>query len=405
MPEVAFYLFLHQPYRLANLDVTHLDNGDDYFATPDYDQNKEVFLKVTEKSYLPMLRLLLNLVEKFSTFKFSFSATGVFLEQAQTYAPEVIQLLQKLAAHRDQVEVLSETYYHSLAGLYSETEFIAQVKLHQELTQKLFQLKPKVFRNTEMIYNNYLAWQIAKLGFQGTLTEGVDRLLGGASKTQLWRSQSQPSLPLMLKHAQLSDDIAFRFSDKNWPSWPLTSEKYLHWLSNYYPNEIIGLFMDFETFGEHQWESTGIFDFFATFVTQASQQKDLHFITPADKLTKVKNLEKLPVYAVEKPISWADLDRDLSAWRSNVLQEDTLKQIYALEKDVLATKDEKIICDWRRLQTSDHFYYMCTKYFADGDVHSYFSAYNSPFEGYRRYCIALADLKERVRLAKPHKKK
>lgn len=403
MPKVALYLFLHQPYRLTDLSVFDLDNEHDYFATDQSDQNRDVFLKVTQKSYLPMLTLLLQCVEKYPDFRFAFSATGVFLEQAAAYAPEVMELLKKLAAHGNQVEVLTETYYHSLAGLYSETEFAAQVKLHQDLTKKLFGLTPTVFRNTEMIYNNYIAWQIAKLGFQGTLTEAVDRLLAGQPRTQLWRSQSNPSLPLMLKHAQLSDDIAFRFSDKNWKEWPLTSEKYLTWLGNYYPDEIIGLFMDFETFGEHQWESTGIFDFFATFVGQAVKTKDLRFTLPSLEFAQIKDLAKLPVYQVENPISWADVDRDLSAWRSNPLQEDTLKQMFALEKDVLATGDAKLIQAWRRLLTSDHYYYMCTKYFADGDVHSYFSAYNSPFEAYRRFCLALADIKERVYLHQPPK--
>ncbi len=404
MPKVACYFFLHQPYRLADLSVLDLDNGCDYFATPTFDQNREVFLKVTQKSYLPMLTLLLDCVEKYPDFKFSFSATGVFLEQAQIYAPEVIELLKKLTARHEQVEMLTESYYHGLTALYSETEFAAQIKLHQDLTEKLFGLRPKVFRNTEMIYNNYIGWQIAKLGFTGTLVEAVDRFLNGQSRTQLWRSQSTPSLPLMLKHAQLSDDIAFRFSDKNWSEWPLTSEKYLHWLNNYYPEEIIGLFMDFETFGEHQWENTGIFDFFATFVMQAVKQKNLIFTTPSLEFAQIKNLNQLPVYQVEAPISWADVDRDLSAWRSNVLQEDTLKQIFSLEKEVLASQDEKLIQDWRRLLTSDHFYYMCTKYFADGDVHSYFSAYNSPFEAYRRYCLVLADLKERLASCNNNKK-
>ena len=398
MPKVAFYFFLHQPYRLANRSITDLDNGCDYFATDDYDQNREVFLKVAEKSYRPMLSLLLQLVEKYPQFHFSFSATGVFLEQAQNFAPDVIVLLQKLAAHHDQVEILAESYYHGLTALYSETEFAAQIKLHLALVKKLFGVTPKVFRNTEMIYNNYIGWQIAKLGFIGTLTEAVDRLLGGRPRTQLWRSQSEPSLPLMLKHAQLSDDIAFRFSDKNWCEWPLTAEKYLAWISSYYPDEIIGLFMDFETFGEHQWASTGIFNFFQAFVGQAVKKPGLTFTTPTREFEQIKDKNALPIYEVEAPISWADIDRDLSAWRSNVLQTDTLQQIFALEKSVLATGDDRLIQDWRRLLTSDHFYYMCTKYFADGDVHSYFSAYNSPFEAYRRYCLALADLKEWVHL-------
>lgn len=404
MPKVAFYFFLHQPYRLANLSILDLDNNQPYFATSDYDQNREVMLKVAEKSYRPMLNLLLHLVEHYPQFKFSFSTSGTFLEQAMEFCPDVIELLQKLANYHSQVEILAETYYHGLTGLYSESEFSAQIKMHQDLIQKLFQRRAKVFRNTEMIYNNYLAWQIGRLGFTGALTEAVDRLLDGQSRTQIWRSQSDPSIKLMLKHAQLSDDIAFRFSDKNWSQWPLTAEKYLHWLSNYYPHEIIGLFMDFETFGEHQWESTGIFDFFNSLVAQAVKKESLTFTTPSLEFAAIKDESKLPLYKVEAPISWADTDRDISAWRSNILQEDTLQQIFSLEKDVLKTKDEKIIEDWRKLLTSDHFYYMCTKYWADGDVHSYFSAYSSPFEAYQRFCLVLADLKQRVHLHQLEKK-
>jgi alpha-amylase len=252
-----------------------------------------------------------------------------------------------------------------------------------------------------MIYSNHIAYQVAKLGYQGILTEAVEPHLHGQSKTQIWRSYSHPTIPVLLKHAQLSDDIAFRFSQTSWSQFPLTSEKYLRWLANYYPEEIIGLFMDFETFGEHQWESTGIFDFFTTLIKQGVKKPNLQFITPSEVLIPKKNystwLARLPIYSINDPISWADENRDLSAWRSNTLQEDTLHHIYALEEKIGQSRDQHLLRDWRRLQTSDHFYYMCTKYFADGDVHAYFSAYDSPLEAYRRFCIVLADLQERCR--------
>lgn len=406
MPKVCFFFWLHQPYRLTDFSVLSLGNHRDYFATAKRDQNQEVFLKVADTSYRPMLKLLLKLAQKYPEFKFSFSASGVFLEQAQAWAPDIIKLLQTLAKRRRQVEIMGENYYHSLSALYSPTEFKTQVKLQEKLVQNLFGVKPKIFRNTEMIYDDEIAAQVAQLGYQGMLTEAVDKYLAGKPRTQVWRSHSQPSLPLLLKHAQLSDDIAFRFSQQSWSQWPLTADKYIQWLTNYYPDEIIGLMMDFETFGEHQWASTGIFAFFEDLVKKSCQdESNIRFITPSDELVKdhrhdrAQWLKQLPIYRVPEPISWADEDRDLSAWRSNSLQVDALAQMYQLEKTIIQSKDQDLIRDWRRLQTSDHYYYMCTKYFADGDVHAYFSAYNSPLEGYRRFCIVLADLIERCRHA------
>lgn len=403
MPKVCFYFLLHQPYRLTNFAVTDLDNQVDYFASGQYDQNREVFLKVADKCYRPMLTLLLELISHHPEFKFSFSNSGVFLEQAQAWAPDVIELLQKLSLYHEQVEILGENYYHSLSALYSETEFAAQVKAHEILLKKLFNVRPKIFRNTEMIYNNYIAYQVSRLGYQGILTEAVDRHLEGRPRTQVYRSNCTPPIPVLLKHAQLSDDIAFRFSQQSWSDWPLTSDKYLQWLSNYYSDEIIGLFMDFETFGEHQWVSTGIFDFFRYLIVDGLKQSSLKFVTPSEVLIKPHArrrrswLNQLPIYHVDEPISWADEHRDLSAWRSNDFQSDTLQKIYELESAVQKLNDPKLLTDWRRLQTSDHYYYMCTKYFADGDVHAYFSAYDSPLEAYRRFCIVLADLTERCR--------
>jgi len=405
MPKVCFYFLLHQPYRLTNFAVTDLgDERHRYFCDDCRDQNHEVFLKVAEKSYRPMLGLLLKLVEKYPDFKFAFSCSGVFLEQCQAWGQDVLDLLYRLSQHRGQVEIVGENYYHSLSALYSETEFKRQVKMHKDLLRELFDVKPVVFRNTEMIYNNYIGWQVANLGFRGILVEGVDRLMAGRPKTQVYRANCDPALPMLLKHAPLSDDIAFRFSQKSWSEWPLTADKYCRWLHDYRDEEIINLFMDFETFGEHQWASTGIFPFFEKFVELGCNDEHINFVNPRDELTPKKYRTKkdwaawvktLPVYNVDEPISWADEDRDLSAWRSNDLQWDTLRKIYDLEKAVWRKKDERLLTDWRRLQTSDHFYYMCTKYFADGDVHAYFSAYDSPYEAYRRYCIVLADLQER----------
>lgn len=407
MPQVCFYFLLHQPYRLRPYEVLEVGQEHNYFDSPDYDQNREVFLKVADKSYRPMLTLLLKLVKSRPEFKFSFSTSGVFLEQAQKFTPDVIELLQQLATYPDQVEILAETYYHSLAALYSEREFNAQVALHEALIKKLFGVKPRVFRNTELIFNNYIASLAAKLGYAGILAEGVDKYLQRGTKTQIWRSGGQPSIPVLLKHATLSDDIAFRFSQKTWESWPLTPEKYQSWISTYDQDQFINLFMDFETFGEHQWAETGIFKFFEQWTKLFLSYDFDTFVLPSEEARAKQSgsaaqrtwLSSLPVYDVEEPISWADEHRDLSAWRSNKLQVDALNQIYALEAPVLAANNPALLENWRRLLISDHFYYMCTKYAADGDVHAYFSAYNSPLEAYRRYCLVLADLAHQAKFA------
>lgn len=415
MPQLCLYFQLHQPFRLGEYSVFELGKTHQYFSG----DNKVIFQKVARKSYLPMLRLLAELIQKVPSFKLALSLSGVFLEQAQEYQPEIITLLKKLVSS-GRVELLAETYFHSLASLYSPTEFETQVAAHTELIQDLFQVTTEVFRNTELVYSNEVASQVANLGMIGMLTEAVPRYLHGRSKTQLFVSHARQPIPLLLKHAELSDDIAFRFSDKKWASYPLTAEKYMQWLNDYSQEEFINLFMDFETFGEHQWADTGIFDFFSEVVKQVSEDPWSSFVTPgevfrshfrpqsvqsgaaltpAEKYAYAKNktqFKKIAKYDVPVPISWADVDRDLTAWVDNVLQQDTIRQLYELESAVLAAQDSEILQDWRRLQTSDHFYYMCIKWSADGDVHAYFSPYDSPLEAYRRFCIALADVKTRL---------
>ncbi len=399
MPQICLYLQLHQPDRLRELSL--FDVGaikSQYFSKGKSDDNRKIFQKVAAKSYLPMLRLLNVLTERHAGFSFALSCSGVFLEQAERYEPEVLRLLQQLAKS-GQVEFLAETYYHSLASLYSPAEFERQVRQQYVAVQQLFGLRPKVFRNTELIYSNAVAEQVATLPFPiaGMLTEAVDRYLGGRTKTQVFQSTGTPSLPLLLKHAQLSDDVAFRFSDRSWDWYPLTVDRYLDWVQVYGETELLNLFMDFETFGEHQWEDTGIFDFFTQFVARFLDKKWNTFTTPTKVFSQVSRNTTLPVYNVHEPISWADVDRDLTAWRENAFQQDTLRMIYSLESKVLKSKNKKLLSDWRRLQTSDHFYYMCTKWSADGDVHAYFSPYDSPQEAYRRYTIVLADVVGRLR--------
>jgi alpha-amylase len=317
------------------------------------------------------------------------------LEQAKAYAPKVITLLQRLV-ETGQVEVLAETYHHSLASLYSPEEFKHQVELHQKTIEQTFAVTPEVFRNTELIYSNEIGQMVEDMGYIGCLTEAVDRYLAGQKRTQLFRGKTQNHLPLLLKHAQLSDDIAFRFSDKSWVSYPLSADTFLHWINEYTHDDIINLFMDFETFGEHQWEATGIFEFFQIFVEHSLKFEKNKFVTPSQIFKSQENINDAPLYDVPYPISWADIDRDLTAWVDNELQKDTLKKLYELEKIIVSQKNQELQEDWRKLQTSDHFYYMCTKWAADGDVHAYFSPYESPYEAYRRFSIVLADLRERI---------
>ena len=394
MAKLCLYFQLHQPYRLRPFSVFEHKKKKSYF-TDDKDQNRQVFQKVAKKSYVPMLSLLLELVHQHPHFAFALSCSGIFLEQAEEYQPEVIKLLKKLAK-TGRVEFLAETYYHSLASLYSNEEFIAQVKQHQEKIWQLFRLQPSVFRNTELIYSNDIAQQVSDMGFRAMLSEAVERHLHGRARTHAFRSTSTPPLVLLLKHAQLSDDVAFRFSNKGWEEHPLTAEKYSHWIGSYYPDELVNLFMDFETFGEHQWEDTGIFAFFKKMVAQALRDGH-HFVQPGavarTELQKdSEKLAHLPTYDVHEPISWADIDRDLTAWRGNTLQYDALRLLYKLEAECKSEHDPQLLDTWRKLQTSDHFYYMCVKWSADGDVHKYFSPYDSPFEAYNRYTAVLADL-------------
>ncbi|MGD9129177.1 MAG: glycoside hydrolase family 57 protein [Candidatus Woesebacteria bacterium] len=408
MPQICLYFQLHQPYRLQNFEVFDLGNNSSYFFSEKNDLNRLVFQKVANKSYLPMLRLLNDLLHRHDNFKFALSCSGVFLEQALFYEKEIIQLI-KDAVKTGRLELLSETYYHSLAFLYSKDEFIHQVDKHRNLIKKLFNFETKVFRNTELIYANEIIDLLDDFDFLGVLTEAVDRYLQGRTRTQLFASQSLNKVPLLLKHAKLSDDLAFRFSNRSWLWYPLTVDRYLEWIQIYPEESLVNLFMDFETFGEHQWVDTGIFDFFAELIKRFLDKSWNHFVLPSEifkqyavkqrsasfKLSQ-KKLNKLAIYDVPDYISWADIDRDLTAWRDNQFQYDSLRILYSMEDKILNSNNEQLVEDWRRLQTSDHFYYMCTKWAADGDVHAYFNPYKSPFEAYRKYSIVLADLRERL---------
>lgn len=395
MSQICWYFQIHQPWRLRPYSLFEISQQHDYFATPaslDF-ANQRVLEKVADKSYRPMLRLLADLLKQEPTFRFTLSLSGVSLEQVAAFAPDVLDLLQTVV-DTGRVEILGETYYHSLAGLYDPVEFTSQVKQHSQLMDELFSVQPQVFRNTELVYTDRLAQQAQQLGFQAMLAEGADHVLHGRSPTRLYHPPHDSHFPLLLKHYQLSDDVAFRFSERSWVDWPLTAEKYAHWLTApFATDELINLFMDFETFGEHQWAEAGIFDFFRQLIPLLAQHSETQFVTPSQVITSQVPQD---IFSSEQPVSWADVDRDLTAWVGNPLQQDIIRQIYELGPHILASQDEALIEDWRRLQTSDHYYYMCTKWAADGDVHAYFSPYGSPYDAYVNMNNVLGDLKIRL---------
>lgn len=389
MPSVCFYFQVHQPIRLRHYTV--FDNNDQYF---DDFKNASVCRKVANKCYLPANRLILDLIRRFDgRFKVAYSITGVLLEQLQRYAPEVLSTFDALA-QSGCVEFLAETYYHSLSFLYSRDEFIEQVNKHSEMINRFFGQTPRVFRNTELIYNNELACLISSMGrFDAIVTEGADHILGTRSPNFLYQPKNCDNIKLLLKNYALSDDIAFRFSNRSWPEWPLTAEKFAGWISRINGNgNVVNLFMDYETFGEHQWEDTGIFNFVRHLPEKVLQHPDNNFKTPGEVAQSYPTVDIVDVPHI---ISWADTERDLSAWLGNAMQSNAIHELYRLERKVKSTNDEKIIGDWRKLQASDHFYYMCTKYFADGDVHKYFNPYDSPYDSYINFMNVLDNLQGR----------
>jgi alpha-amylase len=389
MASVVFYFQVHQPYRLRRYTI--FDSGTNYF---DDRANAEICRKVAEKCYLPTNRLILDLIRKHGgDFRVSYAVTGVALMQFRQWAPEVLQSFIDLA-NTGCVEFLAETYYHSLSFLYNRDEFKAQIRKHQDLMDDLFGQRSRVFRNTELTYNNDVASAVAEMGFDAIISEGADHVLGYRSPNFIYTPPHCESLRMLLKNYRLSDDVAFRFGNRGWPEWPLTAEKFAGWVDQINGNGFVcNLFMDYETFGEHQWADTGIFEFLRKLPDEIIGSGKNDFLTVSEAIDRYD-----PVGQVDVPhmTSWADSERDLSAWLGNSMQANALHDIYTLADDVLATGDEDLIDEWRKLQTSDHFYYMCTKYFADGDVHKYFNPYESPYDAYINYMNILDNVRSRI---------
>ena len=391
---ITLYLHVHQPWRVKPYSVFHIAGDHQYFNSEDADMdNGAIMRKVAEKSYRPMNATLEKLLETHPEFKLSLSITGTFIEQAQAYAPDVIESFQRLVA-TGRVEIVAETYHHSLAFFYSRDEFIHQVQLHEQKIIELFGVRPTAFRNTELAYNDDLAKWADEAGYKAILAEGWDEMLGWRSANYLYKPTSTRDIKLLLKNYKLSDDIAFRFSDKQWTEHPLSAEKYLEWVDHSTidaPN--INLFMDYEKFGEHQWHDTGVFDFFEAFVGQCLSRPGSTFHTVTQTATELDVRDEI---SAPRTVTWADTERDLSAWLGNSMQLESMRHLYDLESSILHSGDQSLIDDWRKLQTSDHVYYMCTKWFLDGDVHAYFSPYSSPYDAFLYFMNALRDVRYRA---------
>ncbi len=408
MVAVCFYFQVHQPFRLRrDFDFFCIGTTKPY---EDDVKNAEICRKVADKCYLPTNRIMLELIRRHQgKFRISYSISGTALEQFEMYCPEVLDSFRELA-ETGCVEFIGETYYHSLAYLYSQKEFLTQAKMHRDRITTLFGIRPTTFRNTELIYNNGVAVLAEKLGYKAVLAEGADRVLDWRSPNFVYQPAGTQKIKLLLKNYRLSDDIAFRFSERSWSEWPLTAEKYASWLHQIPGSgETVNLFMDYETFGEHQWEASGIFDFLRHMPDAILQHPEFEFLTPSQVAAKLKPVAELDIPGL---VSWADVERDVSAWLGNPLQDAAAGFIFGIEKDILATKDAKLLHAWRKLQTSDHFYYMCIKWFNDGDVHKYFSPYDSPYDAFiffqnaaNQLRWAASEAKKQARAKAPNKVK
>ena len=392
---IVLYLHVHQPWRVRNYDIFDVASKHNYFsesASPDQD-NELIFHKIANKSYKPTNHLLEKLLNDHPDFKVSLSITGTFIEQAEQFDPGILDSFRRLV-DTGRVEILSETYHHSLAFFYDRNEFEAQVERHRQKIREVFGVETRVFRNTELAYNNELAKWADDYGFNGIIAEGWDDVLGWRSPNYVYRPVNTGNIKLLMKNYRLSDDIAFRFSDRGWADWPLTADKYHRWASTALEDApLLNLFMDYETFGEHQWAEGGIFEFFEQFVRHWVSRPDQKFYTISEA---IEANEPQGEISVTQTVTWADSERDLSAWLGNNLQHEAMKYIYDMTERVLRTGDGQLIDDWRKLQTADHVYYMSTKHADDGSIHSYFSPYSSPYEAFLNYMNAIRDIRWRT---------
>jgi alpha-amylase len=393
MPSICFYFEVHQPFRLNHFSVFNIGNTKDFYSTY-FDQhlNQKIFEKVAKKCYLPTNNLILDLIRKYDgKFRVSYSLTGTFVEYCEKYLPELLDSFKELFK-TGAVDLIEETYFHSLSGLYDAlNEFEEQVKMHRQMIRRTFNYKPKVFRNTEAIYDNRIAQKIADLGYKGIITEGAEKILGWRSPNFIYKPVNA-NLKVLLRNYKLSDDVGFRFSARNWPGFPLTADKYANWMSNSF-GDVINLFMDYETFGEHQWVETGIFEFLKHLPKEVLKHDNLDFATVSEAVERYD-----AVGDIDSPwaISWADEDRNVSTWLGNNMQIACFNELKDIGREIKKRGDKDLLYIWRLLQTSDHLYYISTKGFEDGTVHAYFSPYDIPYDGFINYMNILQDLKEKA---------
>jgi alpha-amylase len=388
---ICFYFQVHQPFRLKR--YRFFDLGHDHYYYDDF-SNEAIMRKVAEKCYLPANNIILDLIQKHKgKFKVTFSLSGLAISQFRLYAPEVLESFRKLA-ETGMVEFLAETNSHSLVSLRSRSEFESQVANHKAMLKEFLGVEATSFRNTELIYSDTIGTWVADMGFKSILTEGAKHVLGWKSPNYLYCNSVNPRLKVLLRNFVLSDDIAFRFSNRDWNSWPLTADKYASWINKLAPkSELINIFLDYETFGEHNWKETGIFDFLAHMPGAILKKTPFKFMTPTEI---ADTLQPVSAISIPSPISWADEERDITAWLGNELQVAALDKLYSLSKKVNKCEDALIKKDWEYLQSSDHFYYMATKFFSDGAVHAYFNPYETPYDAFMNYMNVLSDFEIRL---------
>ena len=393
---ICLYFQVHQPFRLKR--YRFFDLGHDHYYYDDY-LNESIMRKVADKCYLPANKIILELINKHKgKFKVSFSISGLAINQFRLYAPEVLDSFRELY-ETGSVEFLAETDSHSLSSLGNRKHFEEQVSIHKEMMKKYFGADPTAFRNTELIYSDQIGSWVADMGFKCMLTEGAKHVLGWKSPNFLYVNAINPRLKVLLRNFVLSDDIAFRFSNRDWSAWPLTADKYASWINKLAPkSELINIFLDYETFGEHNWKETGIFDFLQHLPAAIIKKTPFTFMTPSEV---ADTLQPIAAVSVPSPISWADEERDITAWLGNELQVAAFEKLYELSHKVKECNDEKLQKDWEYLQSSDHFYYMATKFFSDGAVHAYFNPYDTPYDAFMNYMNVLSDFEIRVNRCLP----
>jgi alpha-amylase len=389
---VCLYFQVHQPFRLKR--YRFFDLGNDHYYYDDY-MNESIMRKVADRCYLPANKIILDLINKHKgKFKVTFSLTGLVINQFRLYAPEVLESFRKLA-DTGHVEFLAETNSHSLAALKDKSEFQRQVMKHKEVLKEFLGVEATSFRNTELVYSDDIGSWVADMGFKAILTEGAKHVLGWKSPNFLYCNSLNPRIKVLLRNFVLSDDIAFRFSNKSWIEWPLTADKYANWVNKLAPkSELINIFLDYETFGEHNWKESGIFDFLNHMPGAILKKTPFRFMTATEI---ADSMQPVSAISIPSPISWADEERDITAWQGNELQVAALEKLYSLTSKVDRCEDDLIKKDWAYLQASDHFYYMATKFFSDGAVHAYFNPYETPYDAFMNYMNVLSDFEIRLR--------